>query len=453
MPDLAIQPHHELDIKELLGTKEDTACSSVEDEDLMEDAVDEDADEEEYDELEQFAQVLDNIELDRLPAFALSVRMQKVLSNTCHTSTSPHTEISQLTCSVATPPLFGSYNILFPIVFSDGIRWLFKVPISGYSGQFDEIAAQALTSEAMTMLLLRRETTIQVPEVYAFDASLNNDIKCPFIMMEHLHGRPLHELWFQPLSSQSTVEQFRKRILQELAEAMAQLNALTFGQGGSLVFDGEGKVAGVGPCRIADLIAQNHKLCHDDDYDGSPIFCAKGPFSDVKSFMKFSLDRHGPLQATPAKLHKEVHKLLGKFIDWLPCDGTLEKSPFVLTHPDYALQNILVSKDGALQGIIDWDGAAAVPRCMGQYPLWLMRDWDPAAYNYDVQTGSLCDPDGQLEDTPEQLSMYRQLYAQFMQQSFLDLERRDDGYQAKGSLSTPALNQSMDSVMRKSILP
>ena len=178
-------------------------------------------------------------------------------------------------------------------------------------------------------------------------------------LREYLQGRPLHELWFQPSSS---LENVRERIQRELAVAMAQLHAFIFSQGGSLRFDSEGNVAGIGPCRGCDLAAEYEKLSHDEDYDGSPVFCAKGPFNDAKSFMRFSLNRRGPIQAAPAKLHKGVHALLGKLIDWIRCD---ERSQFVLTHPDFAMQNILVSEDGALQGVIDWDGVAAVPRCMG----------------------------------------------------------------------------------------
>ena len=259
------------------------------------------------------------------------------------------------------------------------------------------------------MRLLRQQTTIPVPEVYSFDASFKNDVDCPYIMMEYLQGCPLHELWFR----KSSQERFRKRVLQELAAAMAQLQAFTFSQGGSLRFDSKGNIAGVGRCRVADLHAEYEKLNHDDDYDGSPIFCAKGPFNNANSFMKFSLNRRGPIQAAPVKLHKGVHDLLGEFIDWIPHD---EQSHFVLTHPDYALQNILVSEDGALQGIIDWDGVAAVSRCMGQYPLWLMRDWQPSTYSYNVKIRKLRDLDGQLEDTPDQLQAYRELYTLFREQ-------------------------------------
>ena len=111
---------------------------------------------------------------------------------------------------------------------------MFKVPMTGYKGRFDDQAAQALTSEAMTMRLVRRDTNIPVPDVYSFDASLDNEAHCPFIMMEYLQGRPLYELWFQR-SSDAAQKRFRTRVLQELAAAMAQLNNLRYSEGGSLL--------------------------------------------------------------------------------------------------------------------------------------------------------------------------------------------------------------------------
>ncbi|KAK0614677.1 hypothetical protein B0T14DRAFT_570586 [Immersiella caudata] len=52
--------------------------------------------------------------------------------------------------------------------------------------------------------------------------------------------------------------------------------------------------------------------------------------------------------------------------------------PFILAHSDPDIQNSIVSENGELQGIIDWDGVAAVPRPVGNrsYPRWPTRDWD-----------------------------------------------------------------------------
>lgn len=56
--------------------------------------------------------------------------------------------------------------------------------------------------------------------------------------------------------------------------------------------------------------------------------------------------------------------LLRQLITWIPESSGIDH-PFVLAHPDFDIQNFLVSAEGELKGIIDWDGVAAVPRTLG----------------------------------------------------------------------------------------
>ena len=76
-----------------------------------------------------------------------------------------------------------------------------------------------------------------------------------------------------------------------------------------------------------------------------------------------------------------IDKFLGMFIDWAPLNAE-DAEDFVLSHPDFDIQNFLVYPEEKLCGIIGWDGAAVVPRCIGNrsLPGWLTRDWDPAIY-------------------------------------------------------------------------
>ena len=43
-------------------------------------------------------------------------------------------------------------------------------------------------------------------------------------------------------------------------------------------------------------------------------------------------------------------------------DRTLDGPPFVLSHPDFGSQNVLVDDDGTITGIIDWDNVDICPR-------------------------------------------------------------------------------------------
>jgi hypothetical protein len=102
------------------------------------------------------------------------------------------------------------------------------------------------------------------------------------------------------------------------------------------------------------------------------------------------------------------------FLSWIP---EPQDPKFVLTHPDFDIQNVLVAEDGTLQGLIDWDGVAAVPRLVGneRYPSWLTRDWDPAMYAWTEDMEKGIEPDGLLEDSPDTLAWHRKEYNDFLQ--------------------------------------
>jgi hypothetical protein len=83
-----------------------------------------------------------------------------------------------------------------------------------------------------------------------------------------------------------------------------------------------------------------------------------------------------------------------------------ELETFFLAYPDFDRQNVLVSEDGTLTALIDWDNVHTVPRCIGysRYPAWITRDWDPAMYGYGL-------PNTRPENSPEELEYYRVRYA------------------------------------------
>ncbi len=356
-----------------------------------------------------FEPVLTSINLDAIPALALAARKLNI---------DPATTI--VDCKVLSPPLFGSYNILFPLEFTDGVRWVLKVPSTGYRERFDDIGTRAIIAEASTMRMLKSRTSIPIPEVYKFDASIANELNCPFILMDFIEGVPLSKLWFNQTSTteKKPLEQFRATVLMDLATAMVQLRKYTFDEGGSPLFDEKGNLTGFGPAKVADLPTILDRL-RKDNSDQSVVFYESGPWIHPKEFFLDMMNHHQPLQD---KFGKGILKLLGLFIDWMPyTDNGRMKSQFVLAHPDYSLQNILVSKDGKLCGLVDWDGVAAVPRCVGceRYPNWLTTDWDPNRYTYDA-TRPEC-----MDHSLEELAIWRKTYARSIEAA---LQTQDVGF-------------------------
>ncbi|KAF7552709.1 hypothetical protein G7Z17_g4120 [Cylindrodendrum hubeiense] len=353
---------------------------------------------EDDDSLEDFADVLATVNLELLPELGATVR-QRLDSGVEH----EHPVVGK--------PMNGSYNILFPLDFGDGIRWLLKIPINGVEGKWDQMSAASLTAEANTMRMLKRDTTIPLPEVFDFSSTTENKIGCPYILMSHVSGLPLYDVWFgHHLSGvdPETLRLRRIRILDGIASAMVQLEPYSFETGGSPLFDLDGFSVGVGPMRQLDQQAMLDRRCIHEDASCDPLYAEKAPISDPEKFYTFLLNLHA--KSNPSNAGENA--LLNQMISWIPEPNSLK--PFVLAHPDFDVQNILVSEDGQIEGIIDWDGVVAVPRSIGneRYPGWLTRDWDPLMYGYEESMDEGVEPAGLWEDSPDTLKYYRAVYRQ-----------------------------------------
>ena len=374
-----------------------------------------------------FDQVMKNMDLSTLPAYASSLRRSRAEAGLDQTA--------NVECTVKYSPMLGSFHALFPVVFKDGVRWLFKIPAAGYTGQWDSSAARALRSEALTMQMLQRQTSIPIPKVYSFDASLDNNFKCPFILMEYIDGEPLYKSkhpvayfpvfpsihkywpltvateWYNGFTSVEAQENFREQALQGLAAATVQLSAFKYSHAGSPSFDENGKLQEIEPVRVLDIPTTCSRLipgCADVD----TVFCDLGPYSNATDYFRSMLGKHQEKEDPFSQGESQVLRL---FLDWIPKEVPVENETFVIAHPDFDLQNVLVAEDGTLRGLIDWDGVSTVPRSVGcLFPKWLTFDWDPANYNYGIDLGRKYPL---RHHSPAKMKHYRTLYARFINES------------------------------------
>ncbi|KAK4992152.1 hypothetical protein LTR50_001330 [Elasticomyces elasticus] len=209
---------------------------------------------------------------------------------------------------------------------------------------------------------------------------------------------------------------------------MIQLDRFSFDRGGSILFDEHEKPVSIGPTRHVDNQAMLERL-DDDNPNEIAIYTELGQYTDPKSFYTSVLDRR---PEPPTVDGKGARKLLRLFLDWIP-EPTDGREAFVLAHPDFDIQNFIVSEEGELRGIIDWDGVAAVPRSLGNesYPGWLTRDWDPAMYGWTHEMEEGVEPEGVWEDSPETLAFFRTMYADFME---ISLARDEQAKEQKHSI-------------------
>lgn len=347
-----------------------------------------------------FSEVLTLIQYEKIAAFCIETRGR--IEPSFINQSGP----AQKQSAVLEPTIFGSYHAVFPIKFEDGARWILKVPAVGTTDHFDSSSAAALKSEALTMRLIRKNTTIPVPEVFAFDSSIDNVLGVPFVLMSFAEGVSAYDAWFDKSIAQEDLQARRKQILGDLAAAMIQFDQFAFRTGGVPVFDEDGAITDIGPMRCVDHQRMLARLKTDDE-DETPLYYTTGPFSSPRAFYRHAIDRE---ELPPQLVHQGVQKLLRLFLEWIP-EFQVE-TPFVLTHPDLNFQNILVSPEGRLQSLIDWDGVKAVPRSIGNkgFPSFLTRDWDPSMYGWTEDMEGDTEPDGVWEDSPETLQRHRQEY-------------------------------------------
>ena len=102
--------------------------------------------------------------------------LQCLTENSCPCLQAPFCNAPTTISNIHTNPLIdepinGFYHILFQLTLDTGLCWVAKMPINGTASKWDGLSASALASEANTMRLLKRETTVPLPDVLDFSST------------------------------------------------------------------------------------------------------------------------------------------------------------------------------------------------------------------------------------------------------------------------------------------
>ncbi|KAI8627058.1 hypothetical protein F5Y19DRAFT_444198 [Xylariaceae sp. FL1651] len=73
-----------------------------------------------------------------------------------------------------------------------------------------------MESQVATIRLIRSKTTVPVPDIYALNTSVDNEIGAPYICVSFISGKPVSEVWFD-YSGILLCDEFRLRILAGLS--------------------------------------------------------------------------------------------------------------------------------------------------------------------------------------------------------------------------------------------
>ncbi len=71
-------------------------------------------------------------------------------------------------CDTSQVPACGSFNWTILVSFRDGVEWVLRSPRDDGAIKSDETNLLLLASEAATLMYIRANSTIPVPEVFAY---------------------------------------------------------------------------------------------------------------------------------------------------------------------------------------------------------------------------------------------------------------------------------------------
>ena len=220
----------------------------------------------------------------------------------------------------------GTFHEIRVLHFEDG--W---TCIGRFTREAEPLAK--VESELATLECISKHTTIPVPEVYLVSHSDNDCVGAPYVLMEHMQGSPLDDIW-ENLSLDHKLD-----AIKQLAGIHGQLASQKSDTIGSLKPDGS-----VGP--LLDQVQcwqplGEHAFNNTSDY--------------INSYLREdSTDR----KASARALYPAIKKKLSEHLEQNAGNPTLNV-PYRLIHPDLNFRNLLVTQESGMPpkicSVIDWD--------------------------------------------------------------------------------------------------
>lgn len=123
----------------------------------------------------------------RADSFLLSVDWQELLNYAA-------TVRNGMKCILLSHIGLGHNHMVRVIRFMDDVQWAARLRLPSLKdGTFSDIA-KSMECEASTIALVRQNTGVPVPEVYAFESDSNCSVKAPFMLMKCLDGNVAMDL-------------------------------------------------------------------------------------------------------------------------------------------------------------------------------------------------------------------------------------------------------------------
>ncbi|USP80489.1 hypothetical protein yc1106_07763 [Curvularia clavata] len=228
----------------------------------------------------------------------------------------------------------GYENLVFEVAFSDGIRWIARIPYRTVNSH----TKTSLLSEIATMNLVRQRTTIPVPRIYGFEVKTDDPFGYPYVLMEYMSGHKLNN------GLARTLPQYQAKVAKQLANVFAELQNLTFSR--------------IGRIWCGDTLDQPVTIIPMAVWHHSP-----GPLETSLEY--FYNQRQGQNRLIMDLYPDDADQLTACWVLKSALTRTIVedrvRGPFPLCHLDFHHRNLLFDDEYNLTGVIDWSRAQAAP--------------------------------------------------------------------------------------------
>ncbi|KAF2490737.1 hypothetical protein BU16DRAFT_133671 [Lophium mytilinum] len=267
-----------------------------------------------------------------------------------------------IACQLANECNAGGRNVLRLLNFSDSTKWVVRLRRSGGEPESTDQELR-FHSEVATMRLLAEQTSIRVPQVYAYEPNaLNSPVGAAFMLMEFLYGMNAIDAFGGLGRGGQVPREYRASFFPAFAELHAEIASVRFPKIGSIIQLDDGTYD-IGP--IPYLGGP-----FDTAADYFAAWCRHTPFNRTESNLRAVCERQEPdlvepLVASALNFPKALEELLPSM--------PLRPGPFPLVHGDFSHHNVLVDAANTtkITAVVDWEQSTTVPWELVRLPLFL----------------------------------------------------------------------------------
>ncbi|EEP78302.1 predicted protein [Uncinocarpus reesii 1704] len=328
--------------------------------------------------------------MDQLTRHLLDKEVKKFINSiepslVCKLASSLHPE--KKPCHVFSDPQKGSYNICFPVVFTDSEdqisdvestqsaeRWMIRIPLLPRLA-FPE---EKMRGEIATMKYIAEKTTIPIPHLFKYSINRDNILNLPFMALEYIAGKTLHGIDVPCLP-----DELKSHLFDQLADVYIQLYHQQFDHVGALTLDSndnwvfqhnrpltielnDQELSGM---KSSEIIPAHQTYNSTIDYVYAVLKLIFNDFYHGKDSVFNKEDARNYLYG--------IFASQGIVMEWV--DPKDNHGPFILMHGDLRPPNVFVDADLNIISIIDWEWSHTVPPQMFVPPSWITGQELPAA--------------------------------------------------------------------------